>query len=154
KARKVTNDLSTYAGLSVSRDGRSLVTVRGEQRAAIWVASLDGSEPPHAIAGAGADDGGQGVAWTPDGRIVYTSAAGGNSDIWIMNADGTNRLQLTTARADDTYPTVTADGRYIVFISERDGAHALWRMDMSGSGQARVIETNAGRVSRGPFGPS
>ena len=37
-----------------------------------------------------------GVAWTPDGRIVYTTEASGNPDVWIMNADGTRRVQLTS----------------------------------------------------------
>ena len=43
----------------------------------------------------------KGLAWTPENRLVYTSSAGGNTDIWIMDADGLNRSQLTTAPGAD-----------------------------------------------------
>jgi len=150
-ARKLTNDLSTYAGVSLSRDDRSLVTVRSERRSSIWITSIDGKEVPHMVPNGGADDGVQGVAWAPDGRVVFTSTASGNADIWIMNADGSNRVQLTTAREDDIHPTVTPDGRYIVFESERDGARAVWRMDTNGGGQTRIAD-RAARTT--PFGPA
>src|SRR5688572_15082921 len=132
--RPMTTDLNSYSGLSLSRDGRTLVTVRGEQRSSVWV-SGDGSADAFRMisTSAGADDGVQGLAWAADGRLLYTSAAAGNSDIWIMNADGTERVQLTTDRADDRIPSATPDGRYVVFISERSGARAVWRMSPSGS---------------------
>jgi serine/threonine protein kinase/Tol biopolymer transport system component len=137
--RQVTTDLSSYAGVSLSRDGRTLVTVRGEQRSSIWV-SRDGSgESLRAItSSAGADDGLTGVAWAADGRLLYTSTASGNSDIWIMNADGTGRVQLTTDRADDRNPVATADGRYVVFLSERGSTRGIWRMDPGGNNQTRL----------------
>ena len=35
-------------------------------------------------------------AWSPDGRqIVFESTRSGNSDIWVMNADGTNPRDIT-----------------------------------------------------------
>jgi serine/threonine protein kinase/Tol biopolymer transport system component len=149
--RRLTNDLSTYSGMSLSRDGHSLVTVRAEQRASIWLAPLEGGEAPHAIPNGGADDGVHGLSWTPDGRIVYAASSSGNSDIWIMNADGSNRVQLTTSRADDTLPIVTPDGKYIVFVSERENTRGLWRMDISGGDQRRISDHS---VNPTPFGPS
>jgi serine/threonine protein kinase/Tol biopolymer transport system component len=144
--RKITNDLSNYAGLSLARDGRALVTVRGELRSNIWMGSAGSGQTARNITtSAGIDDGVQGLAWTPDGRIVYASSATGNSDIWLMNADGTNRVQLTTAPADDVQPHVTHDRRYIVFVSERDGTRALWRMDLNGSSQVRLGRDHVSR---------
>ena len=87
---------------------------------------------------AGADEGGQGIAWTPDGRIVYTTEAGGNPDIWIMHADGSRRVQLTSNPGQDMSPRVTSDGRYIVYVSDRDGAPRAWRMALDGSGATRL----------------
>src|SRR6266545_1223201 len=69
-------------------------------------------------------DGLQGVAWTPDGKIVYHSMAGGSEGIWIMDADGNNRSQLTTGETVDYQPSVSRDGRYIVFVSERTGTRS------------------------------
>ena len=77
-------------------------------------------------------DGFDGLRWTPDGKIVFNSMAGGNEGIWIMEADGKNRKQLSTAESVDYGPSITTDGRYIVFTSERTGAPAGWRMDIDG----------------------
>ena len=38
-----------------------------------------------------------------------------------MNSDGSRRVQLTSTPGQDVCPRVTADGKYIVFVSDRDG---------------------------------
>ncbi|MBK5296887.1 MAG: serine/threonine-protein kinase [Vicinamibacteria bacterium] len=143
KARQVTNDLGTYTGLSVSEAGHSFVSVRNELRAKIYVVPEGDAARATAItSGAGTDDGVEGLAWTPDDRLVYTSSAGGNTDIWIMGADGLNRSQLTTAPGADSWPGVTPDGLVVVFTSERDGGRALWRMEIDGGRQQRLVPAN------------
>ena len=81
-----------------------------------------------------------GVAWTTDGRIVYTTRIKGVQDIWIVNRDGTGNLQLTFNSRSNYSPRVTADGRYIVFVSTREGSPAIWRMGLDGSDQVRVTQ--------------
>ncbi len=138
-SRRITNDLTSYSGLSVAPDGRSFVAIRNERRAAIWTMAPDAPAKGAPItAEASADEGAQGIAWTPDGRLVYTTEASGNPDIWIMNADGSGRVQLTTNPGVDISPRVTRDGRYIVFVSDRDGAMRAWRMALDGGGATRL----------------
>ena len=136
--RRITNDLSTYAGISLTADGKSFVSVRSELRSRIWIVDTAGGEPRAVSSGAGADDGVDGLTWMADGRLVYTSASGGNLDIWLMDADGRNRVQLTSDKAHDSWPAVTTDGRRIVFVSERGGARGLWVMGTDGSEQRRI----------------
>ena len=136
--RRITNDLSTYAGLSVTADGKSFISVRNELRSQIWVLDAAGKDSRAISTGAAADDGVNGLAWTPDGRLVYSAASAGNLDIWIMEADGRNRVQLTSDKAHDSWPTVTRDGRRIVFVSERGGARGLWMMGIDGGEQRRI----------------
>jgi Tol biopolymer transport system component len=86
-------------------------------------------------------DGNYGLAWTPDGRIVYSSFAGNMTDLYSMNPDGSNRVQLTAnAGQDNVYPVVSNDGRYIVFTSNRAGAkqRQIWRMDIDGRNQKQL----------------
>ena len=138
-SRRITNDLSSYSGLGVAPDGKSFVAIRNERKAAIWTMALNSPAAATAItADAAADEGAQGIAWAPDGRIVYTTEASGNPDIWIMNADGSRRVQLTSAAGLDISPRVTGDGRFIVFVSDRDGASRAWRMALDGSGSTRL----------------
>src|SRR5947199_1244488 len=88
-------------------------------------------------------NGGLGTVWTPDGKIVYNSRAGGNFDIWIVDADGRNQKQLT----DDVYaersPSVSPDGRHVVFDSTRSGTLQIWRIDIDGS-NAKQLTSGAG----------
>jgi len=55
-----------------------------------------------------------------------------------MAADGTRRVQLTSTAGQDIAPRVTRDGRYIVFVSDRDGGRRPWRMALDGSGATRL----------------
>jgi eukaryotic-like serine/threonine-protein kinase len=147
ESRRITNDLTSYSGLSVAPDGRSFVAIRTERRSVIWTLPLDDAAKASAITvEAGADEGGQGIAWAPDGRIVYTTEAGGNPDIWIMDADGSRRVQLTTSPGLDMSPRVTGDGRHIVYVSDRDGANRIWRMGLDGSGATRITPDVLGRL--------
>ena len=45
-------------------------------------------------------------AYSPEGRqIAFTTDRDGNAEIYVMNAnDGTGSVNLTTNRADDSYP--------------------------------------------------
>jgi Tol biopolymer transport system component len=145
EARRVTNDLNGYHGVSVTARGDALVTVRASRATNLWVAP--GDEPNHAAritSGAG-DLVGEvmGMAWTPDGRIVYGSNASGDLDIWIMDADGTHQKQLTAEPQPDLRPTVSPDGRFVVFVSWRTGASHIWRMETDGSNVRQLTNGTA-----------
>ena len=146
-ARRITSDLSSYSGLSLAPDGRSFVCIRNELRATIWTqASADATKAVAVATDAGADDGIRGMAWAPDGRIVFATEASGNADVWIMESDGSRRVQLTSTPGQDISPRVTPDGKYVVFVSDRDGGLRLWRMGLDGSGAMRL---SADLVARG-----
>ncbi len=135
EARRITNDLNTYQGASLTADGTSLVAVQTDRVPNIWVApGGDAARARQITSGAGRFDGFYGVSWTPDGRIVYASVASGSWDIWSMNADGTGQRQLTVGSRSNYGPSVSADGRYIIFVSNRAGEHFnVWRMDLDGA---------------------
>lgn len=90
----VTNDFNKYEGVSVTADGVLLVTVQSRENVNIFVAPvthLMNSSQVTSVAGVSF----YGLGWTPDGRIVYGSNAGGHRDIWIMGSDGSRQQQLT-----------------------------------------------------------
>jgi TolB protein len=80
------------------------------------------------------------VAWTPDGKLVYASRTGESWDIWISERDGSQSKQLTADAFIDQQPTVSVDGRYIVFQSNRAGARNLWRMDVDGTNLKQLTD--------------
>jgi Tol biopolymer transport system component len=128
EARKITNDANQYIGISLTADSSALVTVQQDNESSIWVAPSDDVGSAHPVT-SGAFEGWRGLSWTPDGKIVYSSMASGNWDIWLMAADGTGRKQLTADEVSEDQPSVSADGRYIVFWST---GH-IWRINIDGS---------------------
>jgi CubicO group peptidase (beta-lactamase class C family) len=56
--------------------------------------------------------------WSPNGsRIVFGGDGNGSTDIFTMDPDGTNVVQLTDDGAFDTFPIWSPDGRTILFLS-------------------------------------
>jgi serine/threonine protein kinase len=132
-ARRLTTDFNHYLGMSLAADANALVAVQSSRISNIWVApGGDASRAVQIKSGGNNLEGIDGLAWTPDGRVVYYSRASGTEDIWIMNGDGTGQKQLTVEMGVNYDLKVTPDGRYIVFTSERNGHPNLWRMDLDG----------------------
>jgi TolB protein len=71
-----------------------------------------------------------------NGKIAYMSDAAGNFDIWVMNADGTGKVDLTADnRRSDTGPHWSPDGAKIAFSSKRgQGNYEIYVMNADGSG--------------------
>jgi len=94
--------------------------------------------------------------WSPDGnKIAYHAvAANGRFDIHVMNADGTNDVQLTTDPQDDIYAQWSPDGTQIAFERSAPGTttRAVWVMNADGSGQHAVKQGNAGHPAWSPDG--
>jgi len=78
--------------------------------------------------------------WSPDGnRLAYLVLASMLSNIYVMNADGTDQVALSNDPSIyDTDPSWSPDGKYIIFSSRRDGSYHLYIMNADGSNQKEV----------------
>lgn len=143
-ARRITNDLSRYGWLGVASDSRTVLTVQTHAVSSVWLGpaanGVSGVREIVSEIGPLSPFG-----WLSDGRIVFRSRAGGRSNLWLMNADGSGRRQLTSdAQATDRGLCTSPDGRYVVFVSWRAGQQNLWRMDVNES--LTQLTTGAGEA--------
>ena len=67
------------------------------------------------------------------GKILFTSNRTGNSDVFVMNPDGTNPVDLTNNAAVDSTPAWSPNCQQIAFVSTRGGGTDIWLMDANGS---------------------
>jgi len=83
-------------------------------------------------------------AWSPDGqKIAFDSDSSGNSEIYMMNADGSNPINLTKNKAIDNRPAWSADGKKIAFFSDRDGNYEVYVMNADGSNPINLTNNKA-----------
>jgi TolB protein len=127
-----------------SPDGRTIY-------AGPYVANADGSGAQVSI------QVGAIVVWSPDGtRIAFARkpdwcsdrggarpCAGSHSDIYVMNADGSGKRNLTHDALQNAEPVWSPDGRRIAFVSRRDGKAEIYVMNADGSGKRNLTRNPA-----------
>jgi imidazolonepropionase-like amidohydrolase/Tol biopolymer transport system component len=134
-------DEGTWMDLDVSPDGRTIAfNLLGD----IYVMPVGGGAPKRIA---------EGLAWevqprfSPDGqRIAFTSDRGGGDNIWVMNADGSDKRQVTK---EDfrllNQPTWSPDGKFIAakkhFTTGRSlGTGEVWIYHVSGGGGVPLVK--------------
>jgi TolB protein len=138
--------------VSLTADAGALVTVVSDITSNIWLVPNGEWSNGRQLTSTKSNGIGS-TALLNDGRIIYESRIGGNSDLWIMNADGRNQKQLTDDAYNERFALATSDGHRIVFLSARPAsASQLWRMDIDGSNAKRLTDSPALNATISPDG--
>jgi Tol biopolymer transport system component len=81
-------------------------------------------------------------AWSPDGlQLIFVEfPPGAPTQIWVMNADGSNQHQLfSDPLYNDFDPTFSPDGKEVVFTRcQLTGNCAIYRVEADGTGMTAV----------------
>jgi Tol biopolymer transport system component len=102
------------------------------------------------------------AVWSPDGtKIAFVkSSAPDDTDIFVMNADGSNPKNLTTSPDDEGSPTWSPDGRQIAFVrvfpageGQVYGKTKIFVMDADGGDQAQLLPGRTSRESTPDWSP-
>ena len=99
----------------------------------------------------------EGASAAQDGRIAFMNI-GDNWDIWSLLLDA-NRAEVTgeperivSGLSTDWYPSVSADGRKLVYTSDRAGNDDIWLRDLETSEDTEVT-VGSGSEHRGVISP-
>lgn len=154
----IDTDEGSWMDVDVSPDGSTIAfTLLGD----IYTMPIAGGTPTRIA---------EGLAWevqprfSPDGRrIAFTSDRGGGDNIWIMNADGSDKRQVTK---EDfrllNQPGWSPDGQFIVakkhFTTGRSlGTGEVWMYHISGGEGVKLVkrpdEKHQKELGEPVFGP-
>jgi len=116
-------------GARFSPNGSKIVFTK---ESGVFTMNNDGSNQVLIASGTGMNN----PTFSPDGsKIMYTA---GSSDIYIMDANGANRMNLTNNSSYDWSPNFSPDGSLIVFCSDREGNGDIYTMNIDGSNQTNL----------------
>lgn len=141
--RNLTNDEALDDAPAWSPDGARLAyrSFRDENSGDIWTIRVDGTQRVNLTPKTGnfvLDQ--HRPDWSPDGtRIVYAGTGGGDYGIWVMQADGSQKRQLTNTIDYDTEPVWSPDSKFIAFrrSNPTDGSDIVL-MAADGTGVTRL----------------
>jgi TolB protein len=85
-------------------------------------------------AGSGINQQDQFPSWSPDGDwLAFASEVHDDTNITVMAADGSQRVQITNVAGYNAQPMWSPDGQWIVFMSYRGDDTSILRMRRDGS---------------------
>jgi len=147
QARRITNDLNNYFDLKMTSDSSALVTIKGDSPSNLWLAPKgDSSGARQVTFGAGVDDGQYGVAWLPDGKILYATQPGEDSQFWVTSASGGNPQEfapsMDVSGTEVRKPSLCGKGGEIAFAAMRAGEENIWKIGADGSNPEQLSHGN------------
>ncbi len=146
--RQITHDFKAVEGYSWLPDGSGIVCSSSRNSTALyfptmdlWVAKLDGSPVRQLTFG-------ESSFIDPDvgsnGRVFVTQLRR-DFNVWKLPIDGSpadnvrRAVQVTNQTGHVETPSLSPDGREMVYLSELGGHSNLWVMKLDGSGEVRQI---------------
>lgn len=147
---QVTNDFNDYAELGLSTDGKTIVTIKGETIAGLWKFNV-ASRSLSPLAGEGRTVYGlNGVAEGPDGSLYFTNKEAKDYKLWKADPSGKNLLKLTGEQGSFFSPSISPDGRFVVFVRQKDKTSKIWRMNADGTGPVQLSEADSTAIDFAP----
>jgi Tol biopolymer transport system component/DNA-binding winged helix-turn-helix (wHTH) protein len=116
-----------YDGLAALSAKQIVYGSTENQQSDLWRVNVDGSDSRRLTC----DSGFLPTVSRAAGLIAYVSAQGSTRHIWCMDSNGENKTQLTSG-AGESHPSISPDGKWVVFTPLGQGRNTLWKVPTDG----------------------
>ncbi len=139
---RVTNDLDLYDGISITKDGRRLVTEVRSLVSNIWLIPANESEEPRALTTGKYGHYGLGdLKFATENRVIFDGRADVERDLWAMDLQDGRQTRLTDNRnTRNTKVSPTVNGEHLYLTSNRAGSENIWRIDQDGTDPVQITD--------------
>src|SRR2546426_10462195 len=106
----------------------------------IYVMNADCTGLKQVTQGPGEDGG---PRWSPDSKkIAFTSNRTGHAGVYMMNADGSQLIRLTSSPKDTSFnsPDWSPDGTKLLYLHSLPHSGEIWIMNAEGSAQTKLMD--------------
>jgi Tol biopolymer transport system component/tRNA A-37 threonylcarbamoyl transferase component Bud32 len=145
--RTLTKDTNSYGGLTLSADGKTLVTVQQKSSQTLYLmpaAGFAGKPPNPALA---QNKGSYYFGWASNGDLYFDG-----DSLLRISGDGRNRTRLLGDPNDHVLGAEGCDkGRYVLFLRAGNDAStklSIWRVDANGSNPKQLNDRGIGADPR------
>ena len=77
--------------------------------------------------------------WSPDGsRVAYAEGTGSDQELYVVDADGTDRVRLTSNRLPDVFGGWSPDGSRVAYAEGTGGSQELYVVDADGTDRVQL----------------
>lgn len=139
---RVTNDLGLYEGISITRDGRRLVTEVRSLTSNIWLIPGDGRSEPRALTTGKYGHFGLGdLKFATENRVIFDGRADVERELWAINLRDGRQTRLTdNSSTRNTKVSPTMNGEHLYLTSNRTGSESIWRIDQDGTDPIQITD--------------
>lgn len=156
RSTRISNEGFRHEFGGVTRDNAVLVQPY-DRAAQIWAMDANGDSRTAVQLTSGRSDGRTGIAPLPDGRVGYVARHDDKLELWLVNADGSGKTQITNEPSQIEELRASADGRYFIFLSSINNIYQIFRINTDGSDLKQLtfeLDTHAADASISPDGRS
>ncbi len=143
-------DSPDFHAISVTRDGKRIVLLKGSFTSSVYVGELDSKGALRTPRRLTLEDSKDFVwDWTPDSRaVIFTSDRSGTPLTYKQAIDQTDAEPITTGPEDNSYGAVSPDGRWILYEMFPRNSHdtCLMRIPMAGGPPQLVLRLHHGAI--------
>ncbi|MEE3285735.1 MAG: LpqB family beta-propeller domain-containing protein [Planctomycetota bacterium] len=140
---------------AVSRDGRFLAFLQSRSAASVGMVIEDTrSKKTAEIPPASGFSGMRSPAFSPDGkRVLYVFAEGGRQKVFSCDTSAGDRKVLVDSSGICNWPSVSPDGRVLLFGSTRDGNYEIYTASATDGSSIRRLTIDRSQDVRPRFSP-
>jgi Tol biopolymer transport system component len=136
KTRPISNDLTQYADLDSTPDAKTIVAIDEDRLSGISLIPL--ANPDKVLPITQLASRMSNVTWTPEGKLISQAEAHGHLALWEVDPKSREETQLTNDVYMEYSPVVSPDGKYLLYLSDRDGPVHVWRARRDGKDPRRL----------------
>jgi Tol biopolymer transport system component len=130
-----------YSQVSAGADSRELIANQIDRESTIWIIPVKHPEFARSIETVGSRF--YGVAWVGINKIISQTEVSGRPDLLLVDFVSKESQNITKDDAVEEGPVATPDGKYLVYVSNRDGTFHLWRSNADGTNPMRLTSARA-----------